>query len=122
MSKFGYTNSEWEKGRAEITQILRTVASSRGMITYGELTDQLRTIRIDPHSDAMGQILGEISTDEDAAGRGMLSVIVVHKHGDMEPGTGFYRLAAARGKNMSDKVKLWVSELHKVHNQWANAN
>jgi len=38
-------------------------------------------------------MLGEISQEEDAAGRGMLSVIVVHKVGDMQPGPGFFQLA-----------------------------
>ena len=36
-------------------------------------------------------MLGEISSAEDAAGRGMLTVVVVHKAGDMQPGPGFFR-------------------------------
>jgi hypothetical protein len=35
-------------------------------------------------------MLGEISQEEDEAGHGMLSVIVVHKYGDMQPGPGFF--------------------------------
>ena len=37
----------------------------------------------------MSEMLGEIGTEENAAKRGILTVIVVHKSGDMEPGAGF---------------------------------
>ena len=37
-----------------------------------------------------------------AAGRGMLSVIVVHKQGDMQPGPGFFELAQRLGRDTSD--------------------
>jgi len=50
----------------------------------------------------------------------MLSVIVVHKHGDMEPGAGFYDLANSLGFDVKDKMKFWISELHKVHGHWSN--
>ena len=38
-----------------------------------------------------------------------------------KPGTGFYDLAAKRGRDVSNKMRLWISELHKVHDCWANA-
>jgi len=50
----------------------------------------------------------------------MLSVIVVHKHGDMEPGAGFYDLANSLGFDVKDKMKFWISELHKVDGHWSN--
>jgi hypothetical protein len=46
-------------------------------------------------------MLGEISL-EGAAGRGMLSVIVVHKDGDMQPGPGFFELAEELDRDTSD--------------------
>jgi hypothetical protein len=120
-NRFGFTTAEWDQGKSEMTQILQAVAADRAMIPYGELSNRTKSIRIDAHSEAMGYMLGEISAEEDARGRGMLSVIVVHRIGDMEPGHGFYELAGKLGRNSSDKVKLWVSELHKVHDHWANA-
>jgi len=121
INAFGFTAAEWDKGKAEMRQILQTVAAKRAMIAYSELSNRLRSICIAAHSQAMDQMLGEISSEEVAAGRGMLSVIVVHKTGDMEPGKGFYDLAAELGGDVSDKVKFWVSELHRVHNHWANS-
>jgi hypothetical protein len=112
---FDYSRPEWERGKAEMKGILQKVAARRGMIAYSELSNQLTAIRIEPFGLPMSKMLGEISEEEDAAGRGLLTVIVVHKTRDMEPGTGFYDLAAKRGRDVSDKVTLWVDELHKVH-------
>lgn len=100
--------------------ILSRKARSRSMITYTDLAKELRSIHIDPHEPAMGNMLGQISTQESQSGRGMLSVIVVHKEGDMEPGNGFYECAANLGFDASDRVAFWVSELHKVHAYWSN--
>ncbi|MBL7131901.1 MAG: hypothetical protein ISS45_10975 [Candidatus Omnitrophica bacterium] len=65
-------------------------------------------------------MLGEISGEEDAVGRGMLSVVVVHKHGDMQPGPGFFDYAEELGRDTSDILKCWVEELKKVHAYWSN--
>jgi hypothetical protein len=90
------------------------------MITYSELSKKLRSITI-PHDDpAMAVMLDEISTEEFRSGRGMLSVVVVHKHGDMEPGIGFFKLAESLGRRVGDKTSFWVAELHRVHGYWSN--
>ncbi len=49
----------------------------------------------------------------------MLTVLVVHKHGDMEPGRGFYELAHSLGRDTSDLQKCWIEELHRVHREQA---
>ena len=46
-------------------------------------------------------------------------LIVVHKHGDMEPGNGFYGLAESMGLDTSDRTACWIHELHKVHGYWS---
>ena len=94
-------------------------AKVRGMIPYSELVGKVRTIRLEPESYALAAMLGEIATEEDAAGRGMLSVIVVHKHGDMQPGPGFFDLAEDLGRDTSDIMQCWVEELKKVHHHWS---
>ncbi|MGA8025804.1 MAG: hypothetical protein WB992_01575 [Bryobacteraceae bacterium] len=116
---YGFTDAKWAEGKAEITAILSEKArSGRGMITYGDLSREVRSIRIDPHEEAMRHMLGEISTHESKNGRGMLTVIVVHKHGDMEPGPGFYKCAESLGFDVSDRLAFWTRELHKVHAYW----
>lgn len=118
--RYGYTESEWQLAKSQMSEILREVAARRGMITYGELSQKLAAIAIGPHDSAMAAMLGEVSGEEDAAGRGMLSALVVHKYGDMEPGSGFFEFASSLGRDVSDRVTCWVTELHKVHDQWAN--
>lgn len=48
----------------------------------------------------------------------MLSVIVVHKSGDMQPGPGFFELADELGCDTTDILSCWIKELNKVHAYW----
>jgi hypothetical protein len=84
-------------------------------IPYSELTGLVHTIHFSYDDTAFHHMLDEISREEDAAGRGMLSVIVVHKDGDMMPGPGFFRLAKKLGRDKSDREACWANELRKVY-------
>ena len=92
----------------------------RGMISYSDLVARIDSIHMEPDSFALAHMLGEVSEAENAAGRGMLSVIVVHKDGDMQPGLGFFELAKKLGRDTSDKTACWVEELRRVHRSWSN--
>lgn len=94
-------------------------AKRRAMITYSELVAQITTIDLQAHDTRLDHLLGEVSSEEHAAGRGLLTVVVVHKTGDMEPGPGFYELAKHLGIKVADKQKFWIGELHKVHAAWS---
>lgn len=118
-AKYGYEPREWEAAKAEMREALIERAKVRGMIPYSELVKRITTIELEPDSFALAAMLGEVSTEEDAADRGMLSVIVVHKVGDMQPGTGFFELAGELGRNTSDILKCWIEELKKVHRVWS---
>lgn len=121
MSQYGFTAAQWAAGLAEMRTVLIEHAKRRAMVPYSTLVAQVQSVALEPHSSALAAMLGEISESEDAAGRGMLSVIVVHKHGDMEPGAGFYDLAERLGKQTSDRMAFWVDELHRVHAYWSGA-
>ncbi len=118
--KYGYSIADWNKAKEEMRRILVDRARVRGMIPYSELVSQISTIQMEPESYALAAMLGEISREEDDAGRGMLTVIVVHKSGDMQPGPGFFELAKELGRDTSDILKCWVDELKKVHAYWAS--
>ena len=90
MNEHGFSHEQWSAAKSEITEVLSARAKLRGMIPYSELVAALKSIRLEPRDQRLFQLLGEVSSEEDAAGRGMLSVIVVHKSGDMQPGPGFY--------------------------------
>lgn len=119
MSEHGFSQEHWSMAKAEIKELLAARAKLRGMIPYSELVVMLKSVRFEPRDPRLFQLLGEVSSDEDAAGRGMLSVIVVHKSGDMQPGPGFFELAKKLGRNTSDILVCWVKELRKVHAFWS---
>jgi hypothetical protein len=89
MNKYGCDEATWAEAKKETVEILIAVASQRGRIAYSELAPQIQAITFEHVDPRFWHLLGEISIDEDAEGRGMLSAIVVHKHGDMLPGPGF---------------------------------
>jgi molybdopterin synthase catalytic subunit len=119
METYGFTQAEWDAAKKEAKDLLAKRAKVRGMMPYSELASKLTSVHLEAHDQRLFHLLGDISTEEDGAGRGMLSVIVVHKHGDMQPGPGFFDLAKRLGRNTSDILKCWVEELKKVHAYWS---
>ena len=93
-------------------------ARSQGTLSYTELVSQISTIKLEAHDIRLDRLLEQVARDEDLAGRGILTVVVVHKTGDKMPGPGFFELAEQLGRNVSDRVVCWVEELRKVHSQW----
>lgn len=90
------------------------------MIAYSDLATKITNISLGAYDQRFFHFLGEISQEEDAAGRGMLTVLVVHKSGDLQPGPGFYELANYLGRDTRDLLTCWIEELHRVHAVWAN--
>lgn len=115
----GFAQADWDRAKEEARQIMIARAKVRGMIPYSELVRQISSISLEAHDPRLFHFLGEIASDEDAAGRGMLTVLVVHKTGDMQPGPGFFELAQQLGRDTSDILKCWVDELHRVHKYWS---
>lgn len=117
--RYGYAQSSWDATKALAASILRSRAKlTDPTITYSDLGLNLRPLSFEPDSRAFHQMLGEISSEEDAAGRGLLSVLVVHKGGDQMPGEGFFELAASRGRDTSDRVQVWITEFNRVVAYW----
>src|ERR1051325_51318 len=102
--RFGFTKAQWETFKKESRGILIETAHQRGMITYGHLAAKMTSIQVEPHDMTLWHIIGDVARDEEAAKRGLLSVVVVHKHGDMEPGHGFFELAKYYGRDMTDRT------------------
>jgi len=117
--KHGFSEADWEAGKEEARQIMIARAKVRGTIPYSDLVAQMKSINLMAHDPRLFHLLGEISSEEDAAGRGMLTVVVVHKLGDMEPGPGFYEFAKQLGRNAPNRMECWVEELHRVHAIWS---
>jgi len=111
----GFDDTQWDAAKREAVEILSARARDRSMIPYSELVGQIESVNFQPHDKRFFDFLGEISTEESEAGRGMLSALVVHKSGDMQPGPGFFELARDLGKNTKDIVACWVEEFKCVY-------
>ncbi len=120
LNDYGFSGLDWDAAKDEAKAILIDVARRKGRIAYSELASQIQAIDIVAHDPRMFHLLGEISVEEEKAGRGMLTAIVVHKSGDMQPGPGFFELAKSLGKDTSDVLVCWVNEFKRVHDYWAN--
>jgi len=118
-STFDAPKEKWEAAKGEAKAIMIERAKVRGMIAYSDLVSKIHAFPLQAHDPRLFHLLGQISSEEDADGRGMLTVIVVHKIGDMQPGPGFFELAKSLGRDTSDILKCWVDELHKVHAVWS---
>jgi hypothetical protein len=119
MSKYGFTESVWNAAKAEMRATLVRTAKARDFIPYSELVSEIHSIPFDPRDPKLFYMLREISSEEDVAGRGMLTAVVTHKRGDMIPGQGFFDLAKSLGHNPKDEVKFWLQQIKKVHDYWS---
>ena len=119
--KSGIPEDVWESAKEEARQAMIAVAKRKDVITYSDLVDKIGSCRLEPRSQALAHMLGDISSTEHQAGRGMLSVLVVHKSGDCMPGLGFFELASSLGNHVENHMEFWIRELKKVHETWSSA-
>lgn len=112
---YGYPRDRWDAAKDRLRSVLWEAARKKEQLTYSDGVAAIREyIVFDPHDSAFHHMLGQISVEEDAAGRGMLSALIVHKYGDGQPGPGFYDLAERLGRNTGDKVRCWVEEVTRL--------
>jgi dTDP-4-dehydrorhamnose reductase len=114
---YGHPLEDWKQAREEIRCVLIRCVRDDRTITYAELASQICTIRLTPRSRALGEILNQISSAEHAAGRGILSAMVVAKSSGM-PGQGFFDLALRLGKQSTNKREFWNKERTCVVDSW----
>lgn len=117
----GFDDAAWDAAKAEAKEILAERASLRGMMAYSDLAQQVTALNFDAGDPRFNRwFLRDISVEEYQAGRGMMTALVVHHDGDMQPGPGFYELAEELGLDTSDITACWVTELHRVHRAWGD--
>ena len=113
--RHGFDSEVWERAREEARQILIQCAREGRTIAYSELAEKLN---IQHRSTELATMLDDISCSENKAGRGMLSVLVVHKGDDQMSGQGFFRLAEHLGREFDDKRESWNRESKRVIGSW----
>lgn len=86
-----------------LRDLLVAVAARGDTITYDELRTELGlTGDVVPALRALSEV-------EDDAGRGLLTAVVVRADTG-RPGAGWFRLAAERGRDVSDPDAAWRAE------------
>lgn len=83
--------------------LLREIAAAGETITYEALRERLGL------EGNLVPLLRSVSITEDEAGRGLLSAVVVQSSSG-RPGAGWFRLAADRGRDVSDEEAAWQAE------------
>ena len=86
--KHGFSKDQWIAAKEEARQAMITVARSKDVIAYSDLVRKITSCILEPNGTPLAHMLGEISSEEDEEGRGLLTVVVVHKTGDMQLGPG----------------------------------
>ena len=115
----GLSQSVWEDAKEEARRAMIDAAQRQRVISYSELVGKITSCSLEPHDPRLAHMLGEVSSEEDEAGRGLLTVVVVHKGGDMKPGSGFFTLARSRGRDIGDRQQFCVEELERVYEIWS---
>lgn len=115
----GYPDEQWNAAKEEARQAMIAVARRKRVIAYSDLVGEIKSCHLEPNGTHLAHMLGEISSKEDEEGRGLLTVVVVHKSGDQKPGSGFFQLARSRGRQVVDEELFWIDELQSVHGIWS---
>ena len=87
--KYGIPVDTWDEAKEEARRAIMEVASDGSCIFYSDLVKQISSCDLEPYGEPLAKMLGEISTQEDIAGRGLLTAVVVRKE-DARPGRGFF--------------------------------
>lgn len=119
MEHHGFTGVQWRTAKKQAREVLMEKAKQRSTIKYWELVKLISSMPFEPHDSELGDLLREISTEEDTAGRGMLTAVVVRKRGGL-PARGFFHLAESFGRDVFNKRQFWLEEIGKVYDYWSN--
>ena len=106
---------------AELYELLKQVARAGDWIHYGDVAP---VVGVDltqaDERNRLSELLGDVSRHEYAAGRPLLSVVVVLKDASPRPGPGFFKLARELAvHNDSDDVRFFATHLRAVHEEWS---
>ena len=99
---------------AQAREILVARAREGRTITYGEMATAML---LSPQSAQFTDTLDELSRSENAAGRGLLSVLVIRQR-EGTPGIGFFRLARELGHQFDDEEQFFREEVERVTARW----
>jgi hypothetical protein len=113
------TPDQWEDLVERTRALLRAVAAAGGTIGYEEVRAHLLPFHEIPQTGPgdLAAVLRAASEAEEAAGVGLVSAVVVRPAG--RPGGGWFRLAEAHGRDVSDPDVAWRTERERLRRRLA---
>jgi hypothetical protein len=103
---------EYCQGR--LRAAILNAAVNRQMTWYSQVAAAVTAVHVEPYSSLMNHLLGAILEDEHEAGRPLLTAIVTHKNGDLEPGPGFYEMARSLGYRFGKPYVFWSTQVQDI--------
>ncbi|WP_285659984.1 hypothetical protein [Actinomycetospora sp. NBRC 106375] len=119
---WGMLDGEWLDAVRHVASELEDVAERGSTVTYGELCVGTSFARAEHWHHVVADVLMVVGIACDFAQLPMLTALAVNKdHGT--PGGGFYDAARHLGRltTRGRDESFWISEIKKVHRQWAAA-
>jgi methyl coenzyme M reductase subunit C len=113
-TRYGFPVAAWEAAKAQANAFLEACARDRGTTTYAGLCREVTAITLKPRSWAIMAFLNEICTEADRRHGIMLASLVVRADSGI-PGEGYFRNAARLGRDVSDPVTYWRSEVERIY-------
>jgi hypothetical protein len=114
----GFPASDWIRAREQARELLiRRTARPNPFIPYSDLV-ALLDLPIEAHDPRLSVLLDEISTSEHEEGRGFLTALVVHKHGSVMPGAGFFEMARRCGFEFVDEHDFFIQRFNHLIDYW----
>ncbi len=116
--RHGLEDDDWDSALGQVRAMLERVARDRVTLTYGEVSARVEGVDVPPNlTGRMAALLRAIQDEDHAAGRPLLSALVVNaKTG--EPGPGFYAGAAEQGYTVGDPTGFWRAQVAAVYDSY----
>lgn len=120
---FRLSEDQWQRGKTAMRSFIEAKAAARQMTHYSELESVVRAeegVTVPAWSPEMNWMLGEIADDCHDEGLPLLTAIVTHRSGDLEPGSGFYEKARALGYRFdaSEAYLFWAGQTQECFKYW----
>ncbi len=119
---YGFDDGLWDQAKREALDLLinRSRNLANPTISYTELVESLTAIRLEAHDPRLSSFLEEIIRAEHAHNRPLITLLVVHAHGDRRPGDGFYEISEELGFDVNDRDLFWIEQFNRIVTYWEN--
>jgi hypothetical protein len=110
-------DAQWEEAKSQAITVLTKCARSGETIPYSRFVKRIKAIPdLNYHGDTrLDRLLDEISLQEDDAGRGLISALVVEKVFPNLPSDGFFELASPRHPPGTSRREIFEAERERVY-------